>query len=70
VAAWAAFFAGVGLLGMLDVSPLVAFAIAVLSLELSRLLVRAPGENGPPALPMPWWTCRRAHCPHCCSSSP
>ncbi len=55
MAAWAAFFAGVALLGALDVSPLVAFAIAVLSFEVSRLLVRVPGETDPPSLPMPWW---------------
>jgi hypothetical protein len=55
LAAWATFFAGVALLGVLDVSPVVAFLIAVVSFELSRLLVRVPGENEPQMLPMPWW---------------
>jgi hypothetical protein len=55
LAAWATFFAGVGLLGALDVSPVVAFLIAVVSFELSRLLVRVPGESEPHVLPMPWW---------------
>jgi hypothetical protein len=55
LAAWTAFFAGVALLGALDVSPLVAFAIAVVSFELSRLLVRAPEELDPADMPMPWW---------------
>jgi hypothetical protein len=55
LAAWTAFFAGVGLLGVLDVSPLIAFAIAVASFELSRLLVRVPGEATPEELALPWW---------------
>jgi hypothetical protein len=55
LAAWTAFFAGVALLGPLDVSPLVAFAIAVVSFELSRLLVRVPDELVPADMPMPWW---------------
>jgi len=55
LAAWAAFFAGVALLGALDVSPLAAFAIAVVSFELSRLLVRVPDELDPADIPMPWW---------------
>jgi hypothetical protein len=55
LAAWAAFFAGVALLGALDVSPLVAFAIAVVSFEGSRLLVRVPGESDLPIIPEPWW---------------
>jgi hypothetical protein len=37
------------------VSPLVAFAIAVVSFELSRLLVRVPEELDPADIPMPWW---------------
>ena len=53
--AWATFFAGVALLGVLDVSPVVAFVIAAVSFELSRLLVRVPGDSEPPAVPMPWW---------------
>ena len=44
LAAWAAFFAGVALLGVVDVSPPVAFLIAAASFELSRLLVRVPAE--------------------------
>jgi hypothetical protein len=55
LAAWATFFAGVALLSALDVSPVVAFLIAVVSFELSRLLVRVPGESEPHVLPMPWW---------------
>jgi hypothetical protein len=55
LAAWATFFAVIALLGTLDVSPVVAFLIAVASLELGRLLVRAHEELDPADLPMPWW---------------
>ena len=55
LAAWAAFFAGVALLGVVDVSPPVAFLIAAASFELSRPLVPVPAEVDAVAVPMPWW---------------
>ncbi len=55
LAAWAAFFAGVALLGVVDVSPPVAFLIAAASFELSRLLVRVPAEVDAVDVAMPWW---------------
>ena len=55
LAAWAAFFAGVALLGVVEVSAPVAFLIAATSFELSRLLVRVPAEADAMDVPMPWW---------------
>ena len=55
LAAWAAFFAGVALLGVVEVSAPVAFLIAATSFELSRLMVRVPAEADAVDVPMPWW---------------
>ncbi len=55
LAGWAAFFAGIALLGLLWPPVGIALAIAVLSFETGRLLVPAPPAAVPPQLALPWW---------------
>ncbi len=55
VTAWAAFFAGVALLGWLRVPAVVAFLIAAASFELGRALVPVPDDVEPPVVALPWW---------------
>ncbi|HEY6780683.1 MAG TPA: hypothetical protein VI111_07000, partial [Thermoleophilaceae bacterium] len=55
LAGWAAFFAGIALLGWLWPPVGVSLAIAVASFEAGRLLVPAPPAAAPPTLALPWW---------------
>lgn len=52
---WAAFFAGIAVLGLLWPPVGVALAVAVISFELGRLLVPAPPPVAVPDLTPPWW---------------
>jgi hypothetical protein len=55
IASWAAFFAGVALLGWIRPPLIAAFALALACFEAGRLLIKVPPGAAPAVPPPPWW---------------